>query len=97
MLLAAGLAVASYFLLILYDALALRYVARRLPYSRIALASFVAYAFSNNIGVALLSGGSIRYRLYSSWGLSAGEVNRIIGFGVQIGRASFRERGCQYV
>src|SRR3546814_9492677 len=45
MLLAAGLAVASYFLLILYDALALRYVARRLPYSRIALASFVAYAF----------------------------------------------------
>src|SRR3546814_17636033 len=59
MLLAAGLAVASYFLLILYDALALRYVARRLPYSRIALASFVAYAFSNNIGFALLSGGSI--------------------------------------
>src|SRR3546814_7702453 len=40
MLLAAGLAVASYFLLILYDELALRYVARRLPYSRIALASF---------------------------------------------------------
>src|SRR3546814_14347461 len=82
MLLAAGLAVASYFLLILYDALALRYVARRLPYSRIALASFVAYAFSNNIGFALLSGGSIRYRLYSSWGLSSGEVNRIICFGV---------------
>ncbi len=37
----------NYFILTGYDALAFRYVGRRLEYRRIAFASFIGYAFSN--------------------------------------------------
>jgi phosphatidylglycerol lysyltransferase len=81
LLFAVGLSALGYLVLTGYDALSLRYVHHPLPYHRVALAAFVAYAFSHNIGLGLLTGGSIRYRLYSAWGLSAGEVTRVVGFG----------------
>ncbi|HVZ13947.1 MAG TPA: YbhN family protein, partial [Bauldia sp.] len=46
----------------------------------IALASFVSYALSHNIGAALFSGGVVRYRIYSTKGLSLGEVAVLVAF-----------------
>src|ERR1700732_4736683 len=77
---ALGLAAASYLLLTLYDVLALRHVGRALPYGRVALASFTAYAFSHALGFASIIGPSIRYRVYTPLGLTAGEVAETSGF-----------------
>ncbi|MEO8502285.1 MAG: bifunctional lysylphosphatidylglycerol flippase/synthetase MprF [Acidobacteriota bacterium] len=79
-LLALLCAAASYCLLTGYDLLALRYIGRVLPYRKVSFASFVASAFSNMVGHSMLSGGSVRYRFYTGWGLSTGEVARLIVF-----------------
>jgi phosphatidylglycerol lysyltransferase len=71
----------SYLFLTAYDALAVRYLHRRMAYRRISLASFIANAFGHNVGFSVLSGGSVRYRMYSAWGLSAGEVATVVAFG----------------
>lgn len=80
LLLALGLTGLSYLLLTGYDYLALRYIRHPLQFTRIALASFIGNAFSHNLGFALLSGGSVRYRLYSSWGLSGFQITGIVAF-----------------
>ena len=77
---ALGLAAASYVLLTLYDVLALRHIGRTLPYRRVALASFTGYAFSHALGFASVIGPSIRYRIYTPMGLSAGEVAETSAF-----------------
>lgn len=63
-----------------HDFLALRYLRRELPYRRIALAALTGYAFSHNLGFAMISGGSVRYRLYAGWGFSAIDVTQIVLF-----------------
>lgn len=68
---------ASYVILTGYDWLALRHIGRRVPYPKIALSSFVSYVFAHNIGLSLLTGGSIRYRTYSAEGLSALEIGTV--------------------
>ncbi len=75
---ALGLTIASYAFLPAYDALGLQYVKQRLAYGRIMLVGFLAYAFSQSLGFALVTGGSLRYRLYSAWGLSVVEVGQVI-------------------
>lgn len=70
----------SYLLLTGYDALGVQYVGEELSYNRIAKAGFIGYAFSHNIGMALITGGSIRYRLYTAWGFSGVQVTKIVGF-----------------
>lgn len=63
------LTVINYLILVGYDWLAVRWVGEKnLPLRKIALASFTGYAFSYNFG-ATLFGTSIRYRLYSAWGV----------------------------
>src|SRR4029079_18682698 len=47
---------------------------------RVALASFLAYAIANNVGFAMLSGASVRYRFYTRWGVTAEEMSRIVFF-----------------
>jgi phosphatidylglycerol lysyltransferase len=74
------LAAASYLLLTLYDVLALRHVGRALPYGRVALASFTGYAFSHALGFGSLIGPSVRYRIYTPFGLSTGEVAETSAF-----------------
>ena len=60
--------------------------AGRLPYPKAALASFTALSLGHNIGLAALSSGAVRYRFYSRWGLSTGEVAKVIVFcGVTVG------------
>jgi uncharacterized membrane protein YbhN (UPF0104 family) len=77
---AAGLTVASYLLLAGYDFLALWYVKRRLRFFDVLYVSFTSFAFSNAIGLQLLSGGSTRYRIYSRYGLKAVEIGEIVAF-----------------
>lgn len=74
------LTAASYVLMTSYDFLALRFVNRPLSFRKIFTASFIGYAFSNNIGFSMLAGASVRYRLYSSWNLSGLEITKIIFF-----------------
>ncbi|WP_338870681.1 lysylphosphatidylglycerol synthase domain-containing protein [Myxococcus stipitatus] len=70
-------AAANYLALTLYDVLALRHLGRRLPYRQVGFASFVGYAFGHNIGMSFLTGGGVRYRLYSARGLSALDVAQV--------------------
>jgi hypothetical protein len=46
--------------------------------ARTMLAGFLGYAFSQTLGFSLVTGGSLRYRLYSAWGLSAAEIAELI-------------------
>src|ERR1051326_7371170 len=74
------LTLAGYLIMTGYDTLAFRYIRHALPYRRIALASFIGYAFNNNVGLSGLVGGTLRYRLYNAWRLSAVEIAKIIAF-----------------
>ncbi len=75
-----GFTLASYLLLVCYDAFALRQVGRSPGLLRTAFASFTAYVLSYNIGLAVISGTAVRFRLYSAWGYSAAEIGRIVAF-----------------
>ena len=70
----------NYLIMTGYDLLALRYIKHPFSYGKTALASFIGYAFANNMGFAMITGASIRYRLYSSWGFSLIEITKIIVF-----------------
>ncbi len=70
----------NYFILTGYDQLAFLYIRRPIGRWQIAMASFVGYAIANNVGFALLSGTSARYRFYSRWGLSGQEISRVVLF-----------------
>lgn len=86
LLAALGFAACSYLCLTGFDWLAVRYAGKPLAYRRTALASFTALSIGHNIGVAALSSGAVRYRFYSRWGLSAGDVAKVILFsGVTVG------------
>lgn len=68
----------SYLMLTYYDRFALAVIGRKLTWRTYGLASFTSYALSHNLGLALLTGGSARYRIYSAAGLGAGEVGSVI-------------------
>jgi glycosyltransferase 2 family protein len=75
----AGLFVAAgYFTLTFYDLFALRTIgASHVPYRVAALAGFTSYSVGHNVGASVFTGGAVRYRIYSSWGLSAIDVAKI--------------------
>jgi len=75
--LAAG---ASYFALMWYDMMGFYYVGHPIKFSHVARASFIGYALSNNIGMAVFTGGSVRYRMYTAWGVSGVKVTQIVVF-----------------
>lgn len=75
---AIGFTAVSYFLLTLYDVIALRIIGRSLPWRTAALASFTSFTLSHNLGLSLLTGGSARYRVYSANGLGAMDIARIV-------------------
>lgn len=75
---ALALTAASYLFLTLYDSFALHVLGRKLPWRTAALASFTSYTLSHNLGLALLTGGSARYRVYRAAGLGGGEIGSII-------------------
>jgi phosphatidylglycerol lysyltransferase len=77
---AIAVTVAAYLTMTLYDRLAIAYLKHPLAKRKTTMAAFISYAFSNNVGLSLLTSGSIRYRLYSTWGLSAEEITRLVLF-----------------
>ncbi|HEV7515326.1 MAG TPA: lysylphosphatidylglycerol synthase domain-containing protein, partial [Thermoanaerobaculia bacterium] len=77
---ALALTALGYLALTGYDALALRYSGIKLPYPKVAFASFTASSFSNTLGYPLFTGTPLRVRLYSGWGLSALDVTRVVTF-----------------
>ena len=69
---------AGYFTLTFYDLFAVRAIGRSdIPYRINALAAFSSYAIGHNIGASVFTGGAVRYRIYSAWGLNAIDVARI--------------------
>jgi phosphatidylglycerol lysyltransferase len=78
--LALALTSASYLILTLYDVLSVRFVGAHVPYRRTALASFLSYAVSQNVGFTLFTGAPLRFRMYTAWGLSAIEVTGVVAF-----------------
>jgi phosphatidylglycerol lysyltransferase len=76
--LALALTVLNYVALAGYDLLAFASIGHPLRRTRIAAASFLAYAISNNVGFAMLSGASVRYRCYTRWGVSAEDLSRVV-------------------
>ena len=76
-----GCTAAAYLVLTVYDSTAFTYIRRPMAFTRIMYVSFVAYAFSHNIGFGAVSGGSVRYRFYSRWGVSTYDIATVIIFG----------------
>jgi phosphatidylglycerol lysyltransferase len=74
------LTIVNYAILTGYDQLAFQYLGKPLAWWRVTLASFVGYSISNNLGFAMISGATARYRFYSRWGYSNDEIVRVIGF-----------------
>jgi len=79
-LIALGLTALNYWVLSNYDLLALHYLRKSVRYSRVLLASFIAYAFGHNLGFAALTGAAVRFRLYTQSGLTAADIATMAGF-----------------
>lgn len=77
---ALGATVLGYVSLIFYDWFGLRFIGKRLDHGIVALGGFLGYAFGNTIGVSVVSGGAVRYRIYSAAGLNAFEVAAVSGY-----------------
>src|ERR1700742_1187075 len=75
----AGLFVAAgYFTLTFYDLFAVLAIGRSdIPYRVNALAAFASYSIGHNVGASVFTGGAVRYRIYSAWGLNAIDVAKI--------------------
>ncbi|OWY09329.1 hypothetical protein B6V73_19795 [Thioclava sp. JM3] len=71
---ALGATALGYLALVGYDFWALHYFGKRLPLRTVALGGFLGYAFGNTVGISVISGGAVRYRIYSAAGLNAFEV-----------------------
>jgi glycosyltransferase 2 family protein len=79
-ILAMGSSSLAYLALAWYDRIALLHLGRRINWRFVGLASFTAYALAHNIGASVLSGAVIRYRAYSTKGLSVGEIGVLVAF-----------------
>src|SRR5471030_3060610 len=64
----------SFIIMLGYEWSASRYANVKLPKRTLVLGGFTAFAIGNAIGLSLLSGGSLRYRLYARHGLGASDV-----------------------
>ncbi|NUQ20297.1 MAG: bifunctional lysylphosphatidylglycerol flippase/synthetase MprF [Gemmatimonadaceae bacterium] len=80
LLTALGFSVLAYSILPAYDWLALRYIGRDLPMRRVAFGSVIAYGLSQTLGFPLFTGGAVRFRFWSAWGLSTAEITTAAGF-----------------
>ncbi len=61
-----------------YDFFALRTLGViHVPYRIAALSSFTSYSIGHNIGATVFTGGAIRFRIYSDFGLNAIDVAKI--------------------
>lgn len=76
--LAALCVVGAFCTLTFYDFFALRTIGRNhVPYRIAAMSSFTSYTIGHNVGATVFTGGAIRFRIYSDYGLSAIDVAKI--------------------
>src|ERR1700739_3824612 len=76
--LAALCVVCAFCTLTFYDFFALRPIGKKhVPYRLGGLSSFTSYSIGHNIGATVFTGGAIRFRIYSDYGLSAIDVAKI--------------------
>src|SRR5437868_6890554 len=76
--LAALCVVGAFCTLTFYDFFALRTIGKKqIPYRIAALSSFTSYTIGHNIGATVFTGGAIRFRIYSDYGLTAIDVAKI--------------------
>ena len=98
--LAALFVAGGYFTLTFYDLFALRTIGRSdVPYWAAALAAFTSYSVGHNVGASVFTGGAVRYRVYSGWGLTAVEVAKICfvaGLTFWLGNATVLGLGIAY-
>jgi glycosyltransferase 2 family protein len=99
--LAAIFVAGSYVTLTFYDLFALRALGRGdIPYRIAMLASFTSYSVGHNVGATVLTGGAVRYRIYSAWGLDAVAVAKLCflaGLTFWLGNATVLGLGIAYV
>ena len=90
----------GYFTLTFYDLFALRTIGRNdVSYATAALAGFTSYSVGHNVGASVFTGGAVRYRIYSAYGVSAIEVAKICfiaGLTFWLGNASVLGLGIFY-
>jgi len=98
--LAALFVAAGYFTLTFYDLFAVRAIGRtNVPYRINALAAFTSYSIGHNVGASVFTGGAVRYRIYSAWGLNAIDVAKICflaGLTFWLGNAAVLGLGIAY-
>ncbi|WP_213770156.1 YbhN family protein [Bradyrhizobium sp. dw_78] len=76
--LAALCVVGAFCTLTFYDFFALRTIGKnQVPYRIAAMSAFTSYTIGHNIGATVFTGGAIRFRIYSDFGLSAIDVAKI--------------------
>src|SRR5258707_1783743 len=76
--LAALCVVGAFCTLTCYDFFALRTIGKtQVPYRIAAMSSFTSYTIGHNIGATVFTGGAIRFRIYSDYGLTAINVAKI--------------------
>jgi uncharacterized membrane protein YbhN (UPF0104 family) len=76
--LAALCVVGAFGTLTFYDFFALRTIGKNhVPYRIAALSSFTSYTIGHNLGATVFTGGAIRFRIYSDYGLTAIDVAKI--------------------
>ena len=63
-----------------YDRIALLHLGRKVDWFFITVASFTTYALSHTVGASVLSGAVVRYRAYSSRGLTPHEIGVLVAF-----------------
>src|SRR3954452_5982258 len=69
---------AGFFTLTFYDLFAVRAIGHaHVPYRVTALAAFTSYSIGHNVGASVFTGGAVRYRIYSAYGLNAIDVAKI--------------------
>lgn len=81
----------AYVFLIGAEYLAIRYTRRSVSSGRVAITAIAALGIGHSIGIAALSSGAVRYRMYRRAGLDLASVGRVMlfsGFTVSLGLAT---------
>jgi uncharacterized membrane protein YbhN (UPF0104 family) len=68
----------SYVVLIGYDWFATRHLGYKIRWRTLAAASFASFTMSHTLGVTLLTGGTVRYRIYTREGVKPVDIAMII-------------------
>ncbi len=73
------LTICNYVVMIGYDWIGVRIVHHKLSFRQVAIVSLLYYSLSNSLG-AVFGGAPVRIRLYSTWGMSASQIVRMLFF-----------------